>query len=173
MDTKIDILFQDTEQIKRAVTDLQAQVMRVWKLTRMDERAVAMEKDENATNLLRLVADNTALVAETLKELRANRVLESDDSFYKWRKGIEHSQAERNIRRDRMLEGCTQVVVDKCPCGNHKGIQFINQKNEVVEELCPASWWLTQTKLAYKDGNLSAFIKSTPRDTYLKQYERK
>lgn len=171
--TTTDIVFRDIQQMQRAISDMQSQMMRIWKTTRMDERAVAIEKQENENHLLTLVADNTKVVAELLHEMRSNRLLESDAGFYAWRKGAERAQYERNARRDEMLEGCSQVVVDTCSCGKHKGIRFVDKNEKVVEELCPLNWWVTQSKLAYRAGTLGSFVSSTPLDKYLKQYAKK
>lgn len=68
----------------------------------------------------------------------------------------------------RQLDGMKKVVTEKCSCGEHVGIRFINENGEVVEDnMCPADWWVYKSRLAYLDGELDTFLDTTPIEKYL------
>lgn len=67
----------------------------------------------------------------------------------------------------RSLDEMKKVVVEKCTCGEHVGIRFINDSGEVVEDnMCPLSWWVYKSRLAYLNGTLDEFLDTTPIETY-------
>jgi hypothetical protein len=72
-----------------------------------------------------------------------------------------------------MLSQAIKVKIDICPCGKHKGIQFRDRDETVLDVMCPVDWWVRQTWLAYEKGTLSRFLKSTPLEKYLVPYIKK
>lgn len=68
----------------------------------------------------------------------------------------------------RQLDGMKKVITEKCSCGEHVGIRFIDENGTVVEDsMCPADWWVYKSRLAYLDGELDTFLDTTPIETYL------
>jgi len=68
----------------------------------------------------------------------------------------------------RSLDGMKKVVVDKCTCGEHVGIRFIDESGTIVESnLCPKDWWIYKSRLAYLDGKLEEFLDTTPIEKFI------
>lgn len=68
----------------------------------------------------------------------------------------------------RKLDGMQKVVTDKCSCGEHVGIRFVDEKGTVVEDnMCPKDWWVYKSRLAYLDGELDKFLDTTPIEKFI------
>ena len=66
------------------------------------------------------------------------------------------------------LDTLDKKVTGECTCGEHVGIDFLDEDGEVVESsMCPRDWWVHKARLAYLDGKLSEFLKTTPIEKFV------
>mgnify|MGYP001825887533 CR=1 FL=1 len=82
------------------------------------------------------------------------------------------SRSRRNLQRYKGLGSYKQRKTPECPCGRHQGIEFINDKEERIDHLCPKHWWVMQTWIAMDDKKIGAFVDSTPLAWYLEKYKK-
>lgn len=166
----IDVIYQDLHHIQSVLSDLESRFAGLNRFVRYDEQVAQAEKDEVTTSMVRAMTTNTEAVSELVQVIRAERAGDEVPYF-----GI-HKRRRRNeiaLRSKHLdyLTHCKQKVTPVCPCGKHKGIQFLD-KGKVVEEVCPKSWWITQSRLAYDDGRLEEFTSSTPLSEYLSRFKK-
>jgi hypothetical protein len=174
MDSSIDanmkVFFQDIQKLEEQVDDLGKQMQRVYRVTKIDEVEAKNEEVKISNRLVKAVKNNTEAVSMLVREIGG----EEDDishSFFYARKYRERLEARKRLQHIRDLSECQQVITEKCPCGNHKGIQFLGSDGKVVDELCPVSWWVMQSRLAFEEKHLGAFTASTPLDKYIRLFK--
>lgn len=168
--TAVDILYQDIQTLERRLADLTSQVQRVQRLVHIDEREAAVADKNSQAELYRAVAKNTDLVAELLKRQRAADADPLDMRFFHMERQRRSREVRASLERIRHLKQCKQEITPCCPCGQHKGIRFVDNAGNSVAEVCPKSWWISQSRLAFEENRLGQFIKSTPLEKYIKPF---
>jgi hypothetical protein len=171
--TALDVIYQDLQHAEQRIASLAEQVQRLQRLVKYDERAAAVGEKESQEELLCAVARNTELVAQLLAKNRACSELDDPDNmfvFHQVRARCTKS-AQKRLEHIRILSGCRQEITPVCKCGQHRGIRFLNSEGKAIDEMCPQAWWIAQSRLAFEDGRLSQFAKSTPLDKYIRAYK--
>lgn len=95
---------------------------------------------------------------------KVNRFIQDTEKSVDENKLKNLSERAKYIRK---LDSMKKVITEKCSCGEHVGIRFIDENGTVVEEnMCPLSWWVYKSRLAYLDGTLDEFLDTTPIEKY-------
>jgi hypothetical protein len=168
--TAVDVLYQDIIQIEKTVSGLSAQVVRLQRLVNIDKAEAAVGEQRSRTELVTAINNQTDLLTDLLKRETQMSVEDRLVQGYLLDKMDRAASVQKGIAYLRYLERCKQTVTDRCPCGQHKGIRFLDKDGNIIEERCPKSWWVSLSRIAYEDGNLSGFVESTPMETFLKLY---
>jgi hypothetical protein len=96
---------------------------------------------------------------------KVNRFIQDTEKSVDENKLKNLSERAKYIRK---LDTMKKVITDKCTCGEHVGIRFVDENGTVVEDhMCPKDWWVYKSRLAYLDGELDTFLDTTPIETYL------
>ncbi len=105
--------------------------------------------------------------------------------MFKQTRDVRWRDHERSLHDAAYLASLTREKTYMCPCGKHMGIRLVDEtKREnwdptsrfpdpgiIEENLCPANFWLTLSRLAYADHRLAEFHQKTPWEAFLKEYE--
>jgi hypothetical protein len=169
----IDVLYQDIQHLERLVGDINNQLTRVNRLIRYDERTAAVEDKQSQTELMQAIRDNTNVVHQMLKKADEDDEAQRPDLFFRVQRMTDAKARWKRLDRIKMLTHCKQEITPECPCGEHKGLRFRDKEGNVVAELCPRAWWVSQSRLAFEEKHLSQFVASTPLDKYIKPFTLK
>ena len=168
----VTALVQDISHLEKTVADLAVQVQRMQKLVRVDEREAAVAEKQSQTELLRVVAKNTDVANELLQELQQPTDQQGNIFFYAQRER-RHRMAKQHLQQIHKLAASKQELTPQCPCGQHKGIRFFDEQGQMIMDLCPLVWWISQSHLAYTEGKLGQFVGGTPLEIYMRPYKLK
>lgn len=166
----VDVIIQDINHIEKTQTNLASQITRIQRMMKLDEKEVATQRQRSETMLLQAVENNTMLVTALLERMLGTEDDPLGMSYYHERKRQEQRESQKRLDTIRSLSQLRQKKTGTCPCGQHKGIQFLDESDNVVEERCPKSWWISLSRLALEEGRLGTFTKTTPIDKYLSRY---
>ena len=86
------------------------------------------------------------------------------------REGLHRRQVRQHVAHKIWLSTLAQETTYLCPCGKHMGVKLLDQCRVVEENLCPVSWWVTLSQVAYEMGRLGQFRKDMPMDKFLCHY---
>lgn len=169
--TAVDVLYQDIIHLEKTTADLGAQVVRLQRLINVDKVEAAIGEQQSRAELVRAINNQTSIVSELLKKETEVDVEERLLQGYRADKMVRAGDVVQRTGYIRFLERCEQIVTDRCPCGHHKGIGFLNKDGVFIEERCPKAWWISLSRIAHEDGNLSSFVESTPLTDFLRLYK--
>ena len=78
---------------------------------------------------------------------------ELDSEWYARRSGRTRAQIARHIQCEqryladtRETDGNRMNVVDRCPCGKHRGVVFFNDEVKISDVLCPQHVYLVKLR---------------------------
>lgn len=167
-----DILYQDIHHLQGALTDANAQIARIQRVMKLDDLENQAFIQDRWNNLVGIIENNTEATTALVRKLEPQDGILADD-FYRMEKRTKQAQRQKNLRYARKLEVCKKKITPECPCGEHKGIRFLDVDGNTIEERCPKSWWITLSRLAFEDGKLDQFVSSTPLTKYIKAYNKR
>jgi len=176
LDSVVDVLYQDISHLNSQVANVRAQVERMWRMKGFDEIAAKAEKDDQAANLYRLVANNTEVVSQLVEQKNKEQDPFSNELFYRGLREKDQRDVARRTSHALHLASLRQRKIKECPNKSHTdhhGIRFVDADGNPVEDRCPRSWWVTQSYLAHLNGNGVAFVEQTPLEVYLKGFKKK
>jgi hypothetical protein len=168
-----EILYQEQQHLEGQYSSLATQVQKLLKIVRYDEKEARVAEQKSSAELLQAVAANTELVSVVLQRMEEQQKDPLISNFYPIEKERRTKEVKENLKYVHFLSTLQQETTPVCSCGKHHGIRFIDSEGNVVTECCPVEWWVSQSRLAYEDGNLSGFITSTPLDKYIAPYRLK
>ena len=125
--SQLDILYQDIHHLEERLFGLSQQVERTQKVVKIDERLAAVHDKHSQAELLEAVTANTELVNQLLRERRREAIESQGNGFFMAQRAARTARTKRNIAFDNRLRNCKQILVPKCPCGEHKGIVFLEE----------------------------------------------
>lgn len=166
-----DVLYGEMQHVQRIVTDLSAQVGKIHRHVNIDQREYDLARGKSEKALLEAVNNNTEIINELLLERRTQDMVEHQAYEYQVQREQFDREASKRRRHLRYLMECEQKVTKVCPCGAHKGIAFLDDHGDTIEEWCPRSWWVSRSRIAFEDKTLSKFVKAMPLDKYLAAYK--
>lgn len=126
----------------------------IEKITELDERVADVERQQMLESISKSRNHpGDGLIVE-FQQLRRQRRYQT--SIHKNKRLVEILD----------LSNSEQRIVPTCPCGKHKGLEFFDN-GRTLEVLCPVHWWISLTWLAFENGTLGDFLKSTPLEMYI------
>ena len=165
----IQDLYNNQQHQAHQMSDLATQVEKIRRYTKYDTKAQVAHTLEHEEAILKSIESLGAQTATLLGHLQDEKV---EDGFYRAGKLRRQTEVLRNSRYNRLLTGLKQKIINKpCVCGKHKTLQFLDPNDNVIEELCPRSWWFKRSRIAMEDGKLTDFVSSTPEEVYLKAFK--
>ncbi len=171
--TAIELIYQDLARIDQRLADL------AGLLREISVPAKPTGEAATARQLANLAAANKAVLVlaqradALLKKQPEGTAQEVDHSFYYGQREKKKKEIEKHLAYLRFLSSLKQVKTTHCrvETHQHQGISFIDAEGQVVEEnVCPQSWWVSLSHLAYVDGTLKDFSDATPLSVYLGQF---
>ena len=159
----LDVLKQDIEYLTRQLTNLDIQVARLNRLA----KGKMPEPTPQEKALIQAIEVNTDSLDLLISQLGRER---RDGSYFQRERVRRVMHTGQTLKYYQGLAALKQQKTDLCPCGEHRGIEFINKEGGRVDHLCPKHWWLMQTWMSKEDGTLVAFLNSTPLKFYLSMY---
>ena len=174
----VTTLLQDYDRLNSRMTTMAQRMAKMSKFHKMDDILHTADESSNISTILRAVADNTRNVNSLVGEMREREDPEvmTSNEFFRRGKITRKNEVESNMRDIQKLAQSRQSITPECPCGEHKGIRFVEQieDNEfvVLDEMCPMVWWRRMSRAALKNGRLSEFNASTPLNEYLIPYRK-
>ena len=157
----IDVLNQDVQHNQKVISDLNSQVARM-------QRQLYNQPDKDPEPVADLLEAN-AVALEKFVKITSERKEVDHFAVLKQR---QISQTNRNLRKYKGLGSYKQKKTPMCPCGEHQGIEFINNDGDRIDHLCPRHWWVMQTWVAMAEKKIGAFVDSTPLIWYLEKYKK-
>lgn len=116
------------------------------------EKMLLQQMNVLETNMIALHAKLDTFMKEKLAEIEGDPL----------------QDISRRAEYIRKLDSMKKVIVDKCSCGEHKGIRFVDENGSIAEDaMCPRDWWIYKSRLAFIDGTFDEFVESTPLEVYL------
>ncbi len=166
--TSVDALYDDIQRMEPRITDLQNQVARIFRLHHIDEREAAVGEKQSRTEVMESMAGLTRAV-QVLSEAQTPQA-DLDAAFYEKSKAIRHRQVRASVARKIWLSTLAQETTYLCPCGRHMGVKLLDQGMVVEENLCPITWWVTLSHVAFEKGVLKCFLKDMPMDKFVSKF---
>lgn len=172
-EANINIVYQDLADYNKKLANIQSQITRIQRVIKIDEKEEVTQKRRSEVMLLNAIESNTEVVNRLVTKLDGSEDDPLDMSYYKTRRKEEQKKLEDGLERIRFLSRCRQKTTEVCSCGEHHGIQFLDDEGNVIEERCPRSWWISMYRLAFSEGRGKEFTNHTPSDKYIGKYTRK
>ena len=169
------------QELLRTVRNLQQQVQnlqnQVSRFQRFDKESTKVTEHQ----MLQAVVQSNLALSEQLKRLVdghagtevADPMMQVNlemQSLHREQKRKRMAEIETNLAYTQRLLRAKQEINPSCPCGEHKGIMFIEREEVLEENMCPKDWWFKQSNHAYYNGQLSQFMKAYPFNEYLNVY---
>ena len=179
MDTAFLGVHQELLELKRAQADLAAQVQRVQKAVNIDQMEFRIQGQQRDIQLKNAVASPTMAVNAMTRQ-RATDPLDQlrleGQQYFHARRASEQADFQKRLAYQRRLSKCRLIKrADKCPCGEHYGLQFVETDTKgnqgiLEDNMCPKRWWIIQSRLAFENGERN-FGESLPLALYLSAYK--
>lgn len=166
----------DIKSLYRQMSDISSELARMKKIFRLDEREDRIQEDDKYQQVLffmKQTSENLAEVSRTLKIREYTSVLDNPNYFNRQRVYDMDKQGERLEREIRELSNLNKKTMAYCPEDNthkHKGIQFLDSDGNVVDEICPVTWWGRMAFLRFREGTLRQFREEFPFDRYMEKF---
>jgi hypothetical protein len=162
---------------KQAASD--AQVQRIQRTVRVDEREFNIGKMQSERAVLDSVAALTQAVnamvlrqedpQERVDQEGHNLWLASKDDRVR---EVNHHLGELyNLRA--IAETCDVEHTLMCPCGNHQGMRFVDKADHsivLIDNECPQQWWFSMSRLAFAEGRLKQYNETVKLPDLLSEY---
>lgn len=175
IDQGFQVIHQELLTLQRTQAATAAQVERIQRSVRLDEKEFAVGQQQSNRELINTVGQLARSVNALVRQQRSEQERDEEDGRKIRGMNFDLRQREinRNIARIRYLSTCRQVTVPRCTCGKHKGISFVddNTGETVVANMCPQAWWVSRSRLAFEDGKLPEFNKKYDLKKFLSMYQ--
>jgi hypothetical protein len=167
-------VYQDITDVRRKLAAQGEQVQRIQRTVRLDEKEFAVGNLQSQRSVLMEVS-GLAHAVSALVGQNSDPVAEAEaqsTSYYHQTKAMRQAEVRHNLNEIRLLARCKIVKLDvPCPCGKHHGLCFTDSKGAIIEDnMCPKTWWIKQSRLAFENHSLGQFVNSTPMSAYLEAY---
>ena len=169
-DNIINIVYQDLNHLEKVVSNMNSHLMRIHRTVKLDEKEEITQNRRSETMLFQAIENNTEITTEYLRRLEEQKENPLGMEYYYAQQRDRSKEVVNNTKRIDYLRELRQKITPVCPCGKHKGIQFIDSDNNIVEERCPRSWWVSLSRQAFIEGRLGEFQVTTPYGKYVNKY---
>lgn len=181
VDEAIMGVHQILTNLERRQADMGVQIQRLQRFSKLDERELAVDKMRSERQVLEAV-ETLAYAVETLTTVQRDPIeagVSASTDLYWSHKRQQETRTGRNLNHTRYLLSlkqqktfqCCHVGADGQPDHMHMGIQFLDHKGEVVDELCPTTWYVKLCALDFANKNGSAWADSHPYAEFIKPYQ--
>lgn len=175
VEDQLVVMQQELLTMQRQNAALATQVQRLQRSINLDEREFAVGQQQSNREVIVTMGKMTEAVGRLIEQKEKENTREEENVFSLGRSKRAH-EVENNLEHIRRLSYCRQTVVPECDCTEHahKGLRFVDMlTGQVLEEnMCPKTWWIKQSRLAFKNGNLQEFTESTDLRAYLSMYKK-
>lgn len=166
----VESTYQFITNLETKLSDIQNQFNMFRRVYSLDEPIQQRKKEEDREEFLDVVEENTAIINRFLT--RMDEQEHPEISYYQAQRQRRLANLQKKLNHIRYLETLEQKFTKKCSCGaDHFSIEFINKKGEVVDTLCPETWWWNMSQVALDDGNLVNFTTNTPKQSFVNNYK--
>ena len=178
--TATDLLYQDLGHTNVRLTELASQVQRIQRFQKLDEKELRVGNERSQAAILSTV-DHLARNVDALTRVitaQGDEQMMADLAGQSYRKSmldVEYRQMQKRIGRLRFLQTCKLVPTgEPCNCGRnsaaHMAVDVKNPSGKIIERRCPASIWVSMSRLAYEDNRLGKFTSEHPLNEFMSKY---
>ena len=174
-------IWQELTDIRRQQDASSSQVQRLQRYANLDEKEFAVGQLQSERAILNTVSELArAVSALTMQQVPEEiKVREAGEAVWKSHKIHRQKEVHRSANHLRYMVHCKQEPTMMCPCGEHAGIRFTDEHSKnpdgsmriVAENVCPRDWYVSLSRLAFEEGNLSEFLKQNKLGDYLARYK--